>query len=209
MYFCDRSERSPVQEQESPFAFPSSSALAFDKEKEEWLYGWHSKEKRRLQQRFPASETCQPHEVPEEVVQGDEGLLLVEGDGSTSSDATHLDGGALQLSSETLRREKEEMQNYVRCWAKLDAFPPDEISHKDVPWLPQVSPPDSFKVIGISEHVSTDCKRAALRHARLRWHPDRFLSKFGTSLAPEDKKRIMQDVASTFQRVDALARLLE
>lgn len=44
--------------------------------------------------------------------------------------------------------------------------------------------------------------REAFKSAALRWHPDKFLARFGQCLAPSDADLIMQRVASIAQRLN-------
>ncbi|CAM9500973.1 unnamed protein product, partial [Hapterophycus canaliculatus] len=49
---------------------------------------------------------------------------------------------------------------------------------------------ERFETLGVNEGDSSDVKKAAIRAASLRWHPDKFMSKYGPTIAPEDRLRI-------------------
>jgi len=40
------------------------------------------------------------------------------------------------------------------------------------------------------------------RKATLRWHPDKFIGKFGKLMAPADEERIMNDVKNISQAIN-------
>ena len=61
----------------------------------------------------------------------------------------------------------------------------------------------------MDEVGSFDLKKAALRQASLRWHPDKFLAKYGAYLVPEERARIVQGVHEMNHRVSALRQRLQ
>ncbi|CAM9582207.1 unnamed protein product, partial [Scytosiphon promiscuus] len=67
---------------------------------------------------------------------------------------------------------------------------------------------ERFETLGVNEGDSSDVKKAALRAASLRWHPDKFMSKYGPSIASEDRSRIAKDVQATMQRITKLRERL-
>ncbi|GAB4819883.1 hypothetical protein N2152v2_006929 [Parachlorella kessleri] len=85
------------------------------------------------------------------------------------------------------------------------------IHYKDVPWiLPQetASQEELQHVVlyGASTHEE---KRRRLRSELVRWHPDKFVSKFGARLAEGDRQRVLDRVNATSQLLNALNSSLQ
>lgn len=62
---------------------------------------------------------------------------------------------------------------------------------------------------GQDRHWSTEpdgasdaAQRAAFREASLRWHPDKFVQRFGEGLAPADRERTLARVQSIAQELN-------
>ena len=68
---------------------------------------------------------------------------------------------------------------------------------------------EPFDVIGVSEEANDQDKKAALRAASLRWHPDKFLQAYGKLLEVGDYERIMVQVNIMSQRVNQLKARFE
>ena len=87
------------------------------------------------------------------------------------------------------------------------------IGYGDVPWLPTLSRHVSssrkdkvelFDVIGVPENAPEREKKAALRAASLRWHPDKFRQAYGKLLIDSESERIMDQVNVMSQRINQL-----
>ena len=52
-------------------------------------------------------------------------------------------------------------------------------------------------------------KRRRLRSELVRWHPDKFVSKFGARLAEGDRQRVLDRVNATSQLLNALNASLQ
>jgi hypothetical protein len=101
----------------------------------------------------------------------------------------------------------------------------EAIRYSDVPWLPTLlrhasdlkncysrrfeENTEPFDVIGVSEEANDQDKKAALRAASLRWHPDKFLQAYGKLLEVGDYERIMVQVNIMSQRVNQLKARFE
>lgn len=107
------------------------------------------------------------------------------------------------------------MQQHVSRWETFEQYTPAEISYDSIPWIPKLTPlhtrdgtsgepGERYDIIGITESASLDVKKIALRQAMIRWHPDKFISKFGTGFLPDDRKRISEELDSTSHRLNAL-----
>ena len=90
-----------------------------------------------------------------------------------------------------------------RRWAELEATPPQNLRYADVPW-----PPDDvlpyLHALASAAPAAQDPQRA-LRHAYaqacLRWHPDKFMARFGACLQPDDRERVLQRVQGVAQQL--------
>ena len=109
------------------------------------------------------------------------------------------------------------IRTYESMWSGFEALAgkveEESIRFDNIPWLPVLvlMGPDgkeSWRVIGVEEHSSFEDKKAALRAQTMRWHPDKFLSRFGSALFPEDYPRIESRVKECSQRLNGIrARL--
>lgn len=78
-------------------------------------------------------------------------------------------------------------------WIELE-HAASEIRADDVPWLSDLE---------IDEIIATGLDTASRRMILLRWHPDRFQSRFGHRLRDEDRDAVMARVTSTCQTLNA------
>ena len=68
----------------------------------------------------------------------------------------------------------------------------------------RVEKTELFDVIGVPESASDKAKKAALRAASLRWHPDKFLQAYGKLIVESDHERVMDQVNIMCQRINQL-----
>ena len=80
--------------------------------------------------------------------------------------------------------------------AKLPGAP--RIAVKDLPL-----PPDMTNPLCLPLGATLAEKRAALRKASLRWHPDKFQQKFGRRIATTESEAMLGAVTSVFQAINA------
>ncbi|CAN0392389.1 unnamed protein product [Ascophyllum nodosum] len=147
------------------------------------------------------------------------------------SDKAFLMRERMQMNSHFDKiRDAARVRQYSERWFKFSAEPPESIRHGDIPWLPRLSPlsgggylgrsrmdswsqrddeqKEKFETLGVNEGDSIDAKKAALRAASLRWHPDKFMTKYGPKIAVEDRGKIANDVQATMQRITKLKERL-
>ncbi|CAM9908675.1 unnamed protein product [Ectocarpus sp. 4 AP-2014] len=153
------------------------------------------------------------------------------------SDEVFLLQERMQMQSHLEKvRDAAKVRRYTEKWFRFSSDPPDTIRHGDVPWLPKLSAlgkwgaslgrgvflgggssragakgllqDERFETLGVNEGDSSDIKKAALRAASLRWHPDKFMSKYGPRIASEDRANIEKDVQATMQRITKLRERL-
>eukprot|EP00903_Cladosiphon_okamuranus_P017533 g16148.t1 len=127
-------------------------------------------------------------------------------------------------------RDAAKVRRYTEKWFRFATDPPEKIRHCDVPWLPRLSALEGtgklyaaggcgvgakgglqrerFETLGVNEGDSSDLKKAAIRAASLRWHPDKFMSKYGPRIVPEDRSKIAKDVQATMHRITKLRERL-
>jgi len=81
------------------------------------------------------------------------------------------------------------------------------IRYDDVPWvLPEVEQPTKDQLGKVLFHSiqEADTRRKVLRRELVRWHPDKFVAKFGRRLEEDDRERILQRVTKMIQTLTAL-----
>ncbi|CAM9117550.1 unnamed protein product [Ectocarpus fasciculatus] len=155
---------------------------------------------------------------------------------SGMSDEVFLLQERMQMRSHLEKvRDAAKVRRYTEKWFRFSSDPPDTIRHTDIPWLPKLSAlgergaslgrgffpggsnsrggakgvqSERFETLGVNEGDSSDIKKAALRAASLRWHPDKFMSKYGPRIASEDRANIEKDVQATMQRITKLRERL-
>ena len=76
------------------------------------------------------------------------------------------------------------------------------IQHADVPWLD----PDEGRAKGLILYGAQGEaeKRKRLRLELMRWHPDKFVGKFGARMLPTEKDRITEGVKRVSQLLNSL-----
>eukprot|EP00966_Prymnesium_polylepis_P325953 7381887-Prymnesium_polylepis.1 len=95
--------------------------------------------------------------------------------------------------------------NWESAFATFEVAPSDAAyGLDDVPW-----PPPGCPVSGARRGDSEEEKHQRLKHALLRWHPDKFLGRHGPKLLESAVPQIMERVSATFQRVQAERNGLE
>lgn len=100
----------------------------------------------------------------------------------------------------------------MRRWQQFEAMPPSSITAEAVPW-----PPDSTRMLAAmvavdqqgrhthsrdEVHSSAAAWRRAFRAASLHWHPDKFLSRYGASMAEADRAAVMARVHLICQSIN-------
>eukprot|EP00026_Physarum_polycephalum_P011560 Phypoly_transcript_11795.p1 GENE.Phypoly_transcript_11795~~Phypoly_transcript_11795.p1 ORF type:complete len:392 (-),score=107.64 Phypoly_transcript_11795:11-1138(-) len=83
-------------------------------------------------------------------------------------------------------------------WVEFEDLSLAEISLKDVPWP---SGP-AHNILGIKENLPFSAKKQLVRAGLLRWHPDKFMQKFGSKLVAEDKNLILEKVKEISQSIN-------
>ena len=64
-------------------------------------------------------------------------------------------------------------------------------------------PPDLTNPLCLSAAATTEERKAALRTASLRWHPDKFHGKYGRRVAESDHDALKAKVTEVFQAINA------
>ena len=109
------------------------------------------------------------------------------------------------------------MKKYEDSWidfaSSLNAAN-SQIKFEDIPWLPTLllkgpGNRESWKLVAVCEHSAFGDKKAALKTHTMRWHPDKFLQKYGNRVIPQDKEKVMEKVIRCSQRLNELRGRLE
>ena len=83
--------------------------------------------------------------------------------------------------------------------------PHPHLLFSDVPFLP---PGFSFPAIfGLSSSSPRESKRARIRLAMLRWHPDKFEQAFGGRVREDEREAVREGVKRMSQRINELKKL--
>ena len=57
-----------------------------------------------------------------------------------------------------------------------------------------------------ARYFGPGCDKKNFQKLAMRWHPDKFLQRYGNRLAAEDKERILVKVKEVFQAINALRK---
>mmetsp|Transcript_66566 Transcript_66566/g.124208 ORF Transcript_66566/g.124208 Transcript_66566/m.124208 type:complete len:215 (-) Transcript_66566:87-731(-) len=91
----------------------------------------------------------------------------------------------------------QEWMKHDLAWQRFQAEPPCPLSAIDVPW-----PPCGDDILEFCEKLSAPgCPKQAYRIACKRWHPDKFLQRYGSSVLPEELPGLTSRLNETFQAV--------
>lgn len=128
-----------------------------------------------------------------------------------------LDKFKERADKEKRAREADDLtiNTYESMWIGFEAMVKRgggemQFGYDGIPWLPvlKLKGPrggeESWKTLGVAEHAEMDEKKAALRKETMRWHPDRFLGKFGAAVKEGERERIMEEVVRCSQRINSI-----
>ncbi|KNC83740.1 hypothetical protein SARC_04018 [Sphaeroforma arctica JP610] len=76
------------------------------------------------------------------------------------------------------------------------------IKHHHIPWPGPNAP-------GLSRQDTVGTAKKKIRKATLRWHPDKFIAKFGDALCPIDRTKILEKVNETFHAITKSKQTLD
>jgi len=97
---------------------------------------------------------------------------------------------------------KQLLKQYEQHWRVLEASP-SAICYLDVGW-PDTDKENELLFYMMSHTKSNSEKKKLLKSLQLRWHPDKFLAKFGERLQPGgERDRIMARVMEICQLINA------
>lgn len=99
---------------------------------------------------------------------------------------------------------KTKMKYETRYKTVLDNIHSQELKYSDVPW-PSVKG-ENLDINVLFDHMDRDSEeyRKYLRDQQVRWHPDKFLQRFGSHLVHSDRDRIMARVTLLSQSLNKL-----
>ncbi|CAM9307677.1 unnamed protein product [Chrysoparadoxa australica] len=140
--------------------------------------------------------------------------LAAQGSASTgrSYPATWQSGGVTQgkLYADNFGKLQDaaKLRQYAANWIRFRERKTQPIRHCDIPWPPTMRKlpcgAEKFDIIGVHENANKDVKKAALRHALLRWHPDKFMVAYGGRFSPGHEESIKKDLKLTWLRISKL-----
>ncbi|PRW57890.1 NF-kappa-B inhibitor 1 isoform A [Chlorella sorokiniana] len=97
------------------------------------------------------------------------------------------------------------------AWQFFASKHPESIVHyADVPWILPAKEPkqEELQRVVLYGTSGPEEQRRRLRTELVRWHPDKFVARFGRRLAAEDRDRILARVARTAQQLNAISAAL-
>ena len=101
-----------------------------------------------------------------------------------------------------LKRKVKYENEYKTLFERKDK---GDLGYSDIPWPGGDKSEDDIMILmqGLQKD-SSDYKKY-LREQKIRWHPDKFLQRFGTHLLAADKERIMSRVTELSQKLNKLS----
>ncbi len=76
------------------------------------------------------------------------------------------------------------------------------VLYADVPWLPESE--DGARTLVLFGVESAVERKKRLRLELMRWHPDKFVARFGGRVIEKDKKRVEEGVNRVSQMLNSL-----
>eukprot|EP00927_Polykrikos_kofoidii_P032186 TRINITY_DN27494_c0_g2_i1.p1 TRINITY_DN27494_c0_g2~~TRINITY_DN27494_c0_g2_i1.p1 ORF type:complete len:268 (-),score=34.45 TRINITY_DN27494_c0_g2_i1:34-768(-) len=122
------------------------------------------------------------------------------GDGArTSTRHKVLPPPGASRNPESLAEELHLWERHDDAWNDFHIAPPCPLSLETVPW-----PPCAADVLHFYEKLqSPGEQRLAYRIACRRWHPDKFLQHYGSSVEPQDMPALTLRLTEVFQTIKA------
>ncbi|EFN57300.1 hypothetical protein CHLNCDRAFT_143906 [Chlorella variabilis] len=97
--------------------------------------------------------------------------------------------------------------SYEARWQFFSSKHPEAVvGYGDVPWIlaAEGAPQEELQRVVLYGTSGTEEQRRRLRTELIRWHPDKFVSKFGRRLAPADRERVLARVNAVSQQLTAM-----
>ncbi|KAL6780760.1 hypothetical protein ACKKBF_B11860 [Auxenochlorella protothecoides x Auxenochlorella symbiontica] len=98
--------------------------------------------------------------------------------------------------------------SYEARWQRFVADPPASIGLRDVPWIlggPQDLDAAQLRRVVLYGATDAGAQRRCIRAELVRWHPDKFQSRFGQRLAAAEAVGVLAGVVALSQSLNALA----
>ena len=94
---------------------------------------------------------------------------------------------------------------HEKRWQAFEAGPPDSLTPADVPWPPS---PEAMLAHYTRERAGDEPVKAshlklAFKQVSLRWHPDKFVGKFGAKMAEAHREAVLDRVKGVAQAVNS------
>lgn len=82
--------------------------------------------------------------------------------------------------------------------------PARPLAYGDIPWIDEPTPEAFNSLVLCGAEGPAEVKKR-LRMELVRWHPDKFVGRFGARLAPTDRERVLERVKGMSQALNALS----
>ena len=108
-------------------------------------------------------------------------------------------------------RKRRKKLSYEKNYLHLLQHSQDVVlSHSDVPWPCPGSVSDMVDILFCDmQDRSSKTFRKYLKEQQVRWHPDKFMQKFGEILQTDDKEKILHSVKEISQELNKIAESLQ
>jgi len=98
---------------------------------------------------------------------------------------------------------KKLWSQHEKDWERFEKSPPVYISYANVPWPLDIDDMLRGMVTAAADGKDKDAvAKGVFRKATLRWHPDKFMGKFGAKLHDSDRERILDKVKEITQSLN-------
>mmetsp|Transcript_14609 Transcript_14609/g.37502 ORF Transcript_14609/g.37502 Transcript_14609/m.37502 type:complete len:421 (+) Transcript_14609:239-1501(+) len=103
-------------------------------------------------------------------------------------------------------------RSHERSWSQFENTPPKTITVRAIPWPP--ADEDLLRgsvALAMTEQKCTEDEaiRAQYKRLAMRWHPDKFLARFGGCLQESERDAILERVKATQQAINQTYNLLK
>ncbi|GMI03721.1 hypothetical protein TrLO_g1591 [Triparma laevis f. longispina] len=110
------------------------------------------------------------------------------------------------------------VRTYMSMWTGFEAMAlrsenSGKIRYSNIPWLPKLTltafSGESWRTLGCNDFDAYSIKKKAVRRETIRWHPDKFMSRFGRAIWGEEWGRVEEGVKEVTRRVGGFRERLE
>ena len=102
-----------------------------------------------------------------------------------------------------LKRKVKYENEYKTLFERKDK---GDLGYSDIPWPGGDKSEDDIVILQQGLEKDSSDYRKYFREQRIRWHPDKFLQRFGVHIVSADKERILKRVTDLSQKLNKLSQ---